>query len=179
MAIEMIEQNELAALCSSRVGSKSFINDDKYANLFGSKTAKRNREARIREITAKYAVDPVNATNCDYLVERLVAAQNELEMFRKTFKGRVEQAYIDGLESVVADYKTRIAQNKCEEKKVAAEKEAEQQQNIALTEKIASSTQIELPAEEGKASRRQKYLIYGVGGLFALIAVYVLLKPKK
>ena len=41
MAIDSIENNELAALSQSRIGSKCFVDDSQYTNLFGNVKLKK------------------------------------------------------------------------------------------------------------------------------------------
>ena len=170
MAIDSIEYNELSALAPSRLGNKSFVDDDAYANLFGSRTAKRNREKRLAEIRAKYKLDAKRVNDCDYLSDTLIQANNELEMYRKTFKGRVEQAYIDGLEGIVADLKTMISKNKCIEKIAQSEAEAQKKETLDILAKTTEDT-----TPEG-TDNTTKYVIYGVGGLIVVIGIIMLIR---
>lgn len=181
MAIEMIEDNELAALSVSRIGgSKFFVDDNAYSNLFGSKTADRNRQIRMDEIRKKYAIDPKFQSNCEYLSQRLTEATNELEKFRKTFKGRVEQAYIDALEGVVSDYRTLISNNKCEEKKKQAETEQQKKETLDILQTVTNTPPPLIPAETDSSgnpkSNITNYIIYGVGAVVFAVALGLLFK---
>ena len=175
MAIDDIEYNELVS--SSRIGKQNNFVDDDDRYAYANK-AKRNRARRIKETEDKYAIPPDKKSDCEYLQTRLIEANNELDAFRKTYKGRVEQAHIDALEFVIAMYKTNIAKAKCVETAVEQEKEKEKQQTMSVLDKIASTPPPSTPEGEEKDKNITKYVIYGAGGLVLIFAVILLIKRR-
>jgi hypothetical protein len=94
MAVDMLENNELAALAPSRLGNKNFINDtaksgkkiyknisqkEEFSNLFGSK----NRKKLVAKVQGKWSNLNTDCSNVDsnIVLAVVVWILNQRKMF--------------------------------------------------------------------------------------------------
>jgi hypothetical protein len=181
MAIELIENSELAALAPSRIGTKNFIDDDRYSNLsIVSKKEKRRRaESAQGEVDATWSIDPKYKNDCDYLFTRLQILQDNIdaEMAKNPSKVTI-QRYINPMRNWETQYKNAISLNNCVGKLKKKETEASKKETLDILEK-ATDTKLPMQTEEEtKSNKTTKYIIYGVGGVITLVALILLLKKK-
>ncbi len=189
MAIDDIEYNELSSLSGSRLGNKNFINDDD-GFLYLSKREKKKRTQQARfTIETFWAIDPQFIDDCEYLTMRLAQLQNAIESeLGKNPSKRIRERIMPPYRDMEAKYKNEIVRLNCSEKKRKEEKEEEKKSTIDTISKITSTTS-DLPkapitedgddaddSKDGK-SNVTKYVIYGVGGLFLVLSLVLLLKP--
>lgn len=177
MAIDSLECNELAALSSSRLGRKCFIDDEGYSNLFGSKKQKRevgsSQDKQVAaELKLKYLVTAKD--DCDTIQRKLYAVQNELELSLKNNKG---ERYVNPLREIEGNLKTKLTDRDCAKKQLAKEKDEEEKKNMDMLSSITNAPPPLLADEEGdKSSNTNKYIIYGVGGVVLLFGIILLIK---
>lgn len=187
MAIDSIENNELAALSQSRVGSKCFVDDNQYTNLLGlgigyglikrtSNEKKRLAEAVRKtddlEIKLKYLSNPND--DCNTLEKKLTAAQIEIEVGLKNNSSKDRLNYLRFVEGTL---KTRISDLDCFKKQIEKERQDEETKNLNIIDK-ATNTSLSSNEGEDKAKNTNKYIIYGIGGVILLLSVFLLLKKK-
>jgi hypothetical protein len=179
MAIDSIEYNELAALSESRLGSKNFVDDSNYSNLFGSQKQKKSvasaqdRQAAA-ELQLKYLV--TSKDNCDTIEKKLFAVQNELELSLKNNRG---DRYVNPLRSIESNLKTKLTDLDCAKKRLAQEKSEEEKRNIDILSSITNAPPPMIGDLDGdKSSKMNKYIIYGVGGVILLFGIILLVKKK-
>jgi hypothetical protein len=172
MAIDMIENNELGALSESRmIGFAD--DDDRYAYSTRKSRAKERAEGTMKA----YAIDPSQATNCDYLQARLTQIQNELQAELKKNPNKWERkAKIDPRLSSEAIYKTAIANAKCEEKKAKEEEDKFKKETEQAIQRASESSPPIPQVQVAKGSRTTKIVLIGVGLLVVSVVAIKLLK---
>jgi len=187
MAIDSIENNELAALSQSRIGSKCFVDDNQYTNLLGvgigygllkrtSNEKKRLAEAQRKteelELKLKYLSNPND--DCNTLEKKLTAAQIEIEVGLKNNSSTNKLNYLRFVEGTL---KTRISDLDCFKKQIAQERKDEETKTLNILDK-ATNTPLSTNEGEDKEKNRNKYIIYGVGGVILLLSVFLLIKKN-
>ena len=179
MAIDSIEYNELAALSQSRLGSKNFVDDSAYSNLFGSANQKKAvSSAQDKQVAAqlqlKYLV--TSKDNCDTIEKKLSAVQNELEV---SLKNNAGERYVNPLRNIESNLKTKLSDLDCAKNKLAQEKAYEEKKNIDILSSITNAPPPMIGDLDGdKSSKMNKYIIYGVGGVILLFGIILLVKKK-
>lgn len=177
MAIDMIEDNELAALSTSRLGNKAFVNDPdsnwSYLTLRSKKyfENERAKDAKAREeIRLKYLVEAIPPNDCDALRIKLQILQNDIQNeIKKNSPARI----MNPLRDTETYLKNAIAKADCgrlEEAQIKAEEQAQ----IEKVLRGATETAPEVGTIGG--TKTTQYLIYGVGGVILIIALGVLFK---
>jgi LPXTG-motif cell wall-anchored protein len=200
MAIDMIEDNELAALAPSRIGLRQYVDDgakgtpkmlnftgnDDFANLFGSRKKKKSvfRDA----VRAKYGVIP---TDCDSIMSKIEVVNSDLETLVKRSAGKSSleiKEKLDETNIVIGELKSALIKQGCKSQLLAQEKsEAEQKATQTLkTLSEIGETQVErakidlLGGASTTADKSNKMiLIYGGLALLAIIGVFYYVKKKK
>ena len=170
MAIDSIENNELAALSQSRIGSKCFVDDSQYTNLFGNvKLKKARNEAEIKSEYLEFQLKYLNNPNddCNTLEKKLAAVQLEIEVGLKNNRPT----------STISKLKTRISDLDCFKKQIAQERKDEETKTLDILDK-ATNTPLSLEEGEDKAKNTNRYIIYGVGGVILLLSVFLLIKKN-
>lgn len=175
MAIDSIEYNELAALSTSRLGNKSFVDDSGYSNLFGSQKQKREvGSAQDRQVAAelklKYLITAKD--DCNSISKKVSAVQNEIEASSKNNLG---ERYLNPLRVIESELKTKLSDMECAKR----EKEQEEKKNIDILSSITNAPPPTIDdIDGGKSSKMNKYIIYGVGGVILLFGIILLVKKK-
>jgi hypothetical protein len=188
MGIELIEQSDMTALAPSRIGNKSFVNDDDnwaYGNgrilgikLRGKKWDDKQRATTQGESVApRYELDPSKQNDCQYLISQLTDIQNniEAELGSNPSKARL-QSVVGAYRTQEAKYKTLISNNKCADAQAAAENKKAQQEIIGAIDKASADTP---QGSVGGTSTKSKYLYYGIGGIVAIVLLVVVVKKLK
>lgn len=177
MAIDMIENNELAALDTSRLGNKSFVNDRDsdyaYLSLRGRQyfESERQKDAKVREeMRLKYLVDAINPKDCDALVRQLQIVQIDLE---NLVKQNAAPRFVNPLRDIEAQLKGLITKADCVRQ---AEKLGKQQEQAQIESVLRQATESGPNVGVIAGSNTTKYLIYGAGGLLLLVAIAFLVK---
>lgn len=180
MGLEMLEGSEMGALTESRLGNKLFIDDGEYANLFGSKKAKRNDARVAAQIASQFAVPKEKETDCVWLNAKLVEAQNKYQaVLQKGMKRRLETRETRPLTDVIATLKTFIENAKCGETQAAKDAEATTQRALEEVNKAATTPlPTDATGDSGTTSNTTKYIMYGVGGL-AVIVLFIAIFKKR
>jgi len=174
MAIDSIENNELGALASSRIGSKCFVNDSSYSNfsIVSKREKQRRKERSEANVKAEWSIDPSLENNCEYLQDRLEQLQNAIEGEMQKNPSKVTQdRLINPMRSWEVKYKNLIQKNKCVQN--AEAQQTAQNKKEALD--ILSGASQTAPTDTSKTT---KYIIYGVGGLIVVVGLILLLKKK-
>ena len=177
MAIDSIENNELAALSQSRIGSKCFVDDSQYTNLFGNVKLKKARsEAETKTEYLEFKLKYLNNPNddCNTLEKKLAAVQLEIEV---GLKNNRPTSTINNLNLIESKLKTRISDLDCFKKQIAQERKDEETKTLDILDK-ATNTPLSLDEGEDKEKNRNKYIIYGVGGVILLLSVFLLIKKN-
>ena len=202
MAIDMIEDNELAALAPSRIGLRQYVDDgakgtpkmlnftggDDFVNIFGSRKKKKSvfRDA----VRAKYGAIP---TNCDRILSQIDIVNSDLETLVKRSAGSSnleirEKLYETNI--IIGELKSALIKQGCKSKSLAQEK-SEAEQKAAETLKTltqlgeeqvdkAKSDLLGTSSSTGTAlSSNKNILIYGGLALLAIIGVFYYVKKKK
>jgi hypothetical protein len=175
MAIDMIENNELAALSSSRLGSKSFIDDNQYLNLsFRSKkyfAAQRAENARvIEEVRLRYLIDAIPPNDCQKLQEKLQIVENDIE---NEIKKGGKSNYVNPMRDIQSKLKNLIVKARCS----VSEEEQRSASDLLNIQQVLTKASSDAPTVDvGKSNT--KYIIYGAGGLILVVALVLLLKNK-
>lgn len=186
MAIEMIEQSEMSALAPSRLGDKCFIddnNEDNFSNfsLRGKKYHDRKRaKSEGSNVSSEWAIDPTYENDCTYLQERLVALQNaiEVQLSSAPSKARIENV-VGALKNSEANYKNKISSLKCVEKQSSLELQKQKEDTLAEINKASASTPDLTQAPPQGGSKTTKYLMYGIGGIVAIVTLVIVIKALK
>jgi hypothetical protein len=182
MGIDLLENSELGALASSRLGNKCFVDDNEYDNFLGIHGKQYYDKKRAKEVTSSgtWNLDPAKTNDCDYLQTRLTLLQNTIEgrvgSASRKYRTEAETRVLRGYET---DYKNRVASLKCNEKQLAKQKEEEVKANYELAQKTANIPLPDLIGQEPQTkSNTTKYILIGVGGLVLVITAIALLKRK-
>ena len=188
MAIDMIENNELAALAPSRLGLKEFADDqwvyknytgdDDFYNLFGSRKAKISKyEGWARD---KFANLP---TDCENIQKSIDIINNELQLLLKQKQDLNVKTQIKETNIILADFKKQQIQQDCEKKLLEAKTAKEKAETLStltqLSDVSVGKAQQELaglqagasPEEAAAQANMKKYLIYGGIGLGAVLLI--------
>jgi hypothetical protein len=182
MGINMLENSELGALASSRLGNKTFINDDDFSNfsIRGKKYHEGKRNDGDRDnVNRDWQLDSVKSSDCEYLKEKQNEWENIItsELSRNPSGDRVKKV-IGAMNDKVANVKTLIFKNKCDEKKAKAEKDAEEKKNIELLTQVTKDAPMIPQDAPIKGSNTTKYVIIGVGVVVLGIVAMIILKKK-
>lgn len=180
MAIDMIENNELGALSTSRIGG--FADENLYIDFLGmGKNKGRKGRARMRaEGTLKaYSIDPAQETNCDYLRARLSEIQINLQAELNKNPNKWERkAKVDPLITAEANYKNALSRNKCDEKQSQAEEQKFKKETEEAILRASQSTPAIPDVKVAKGSKTTKIILVAVG-LVVVGVVGVALFRKK
>jgi hypothetical protein len=195
MAIDLIEDNELAALSESRLGGSGFIDDDNYSNLLGiaagagllNRTRKEKKqlfEAQVRqqnaELDNKYLL--TSKDNCDTIQKKLTAIGFEIELTITNDIGKnkndLGKRKLAKLREIETSLKIKYSDLDCLKKQLESEKEKEKKENLDVFNTLTNTPPAIATDEEGKKSNTNKYIIYGVGGIILLTGIILLLKNK-
>jgi hypothetical protein len=195
MAIDMIENNELAALAPSRLGLREFVDDevqnytgdDEFYNLFGSgkrKESLANVEREAREYWSKYPL-----SNCQDAEKLINLTQTEVESLNKRLAAKSNDPFIPVWIRV-----TREVEGNAKKMYVGLDCEAI---IAAETRKATAKELIETTTQTGDASVKKaldelsglqstfgtsegldnkKILLYGGIGVGALIVIALILR---
>jgi hypothetical protein len=186
MGLEMIEQSEMSALSPSRLGDKCFIddnNEDNFSNfsLRGKKYHDRQRaKNEASQVPNAWAIDPTKENDCEYLQSRLIELQNaiEVQLSSAPSKARIENV-VGALKNSEASYKNKIASLKCVEKQASLELQKQKEDTLAEINKASASTpDLTQPLPQG-GSKTTKYLMYGIGGIVAIVTLVIVIKALK
>ena len=177
MAIDMIEENELAALDTSRLGRKSFVNDNDgdyaYISLRSKRYFENERQKDAKaaeEIRLKYLVDAIPTNDCGALRRQLQVVQVDIE--NEVKKGSPARI-LNPMRDTEAKLKGLIAKADCSRVEEAISKAAEQAQ---IEQVLRTATETAPTVDAVTGSNTTKYLIYGAGGVLLLVAVAFLFK---
>ncbi|MCE5295090.1 MAG: hypothetical protein LLF94_10835 [Chlamydiales bacterium] len=173
----MIENNELAALDTSRLGNKIFVTDRDseyaYLSLRGKSyfESERQKDAKVRdEMRLKYLVDAINPNDCNALIKQLQVVQIDLE---NLVKQKAAPRFVNPVRDIEAQLKSLIAKADCVRQ---AENLSKQQEQAQIQSVLQQATLSGPDAGVIAGSNTTKYLIYGAGGLLLLVAIAFLVK---
>lgn len=188
MGIDLLEDSDMSALAESRCGN-GFV--DEWANFAIGSILLAKSKKKDADASKAYAQDAMrnlpelnDKMDCISIDIAIDKAQAEMDarrgMITAGAKAKLQQAALSSLESYMAKARGIKSGLQCE--KIAAEEERKQgqaeTQNI-LQQVTAGATGGTQTPEEAAKSKQNKYIIYGIGGLLALGAIIVLLKPSK
>ena len=184
MAIDSIENNDLAALAPSRLGNKSFINDDRYSNLFGSKKKANAQSAAdtaagLADMKTRYPVESIEIGDCvtvNVWIDK-ISAEIENDLSKNLLPSTIEQ-YVNPKRDVLSVLKGKLAEFDCQGKKEAADTAAQQKNTMDVLATVANTPPPLIPVDAAaqSAANTNKYITYGVAGVILAIGVVILLK---
>jgi hypothetical protein len=180
MGIDLIEQSDMGALASSRMGNKCFVDDTNYNEFLGIRGRKYSDKKRATtqgaSVSPRYEVDATKKADCEYLQNQLTDIQNniEAELGSNPSKARL-QSVVGAYRTQEAKYKTLIANNKCDDIKASAENKKAQGEIIGAINQASADT----PQVGGGTSTTTKYLYWGIGGVVAITLLVVVIKKLK
>lgn len=180
MGIDLIEQSDMGALASSRMGNKCFVDDTNYNEFLGIRGRKYSDKKRATtqgsSIAPRYELDPSKKYDCEYLQNQLTDIQNniEAELGSNPSKERLTRV-VGAYRTQEAKYKTLIANNKCADVQASAENKKAQQEIIGAINQASADT----PQGGGGTSTTTKYLYWGIGGVVAITLLVVVIKKLK
>ena len=178
----MLENSDLGALSNSRLGgNKCFIDDSNYSNFSIVNKKKRNAKA-VQSITQQYDLAAIYNGGCDEVENALVRVNAEIDADRaKNYSASLQSRYIAPKEDIKAKLLTIRSELKCVVKKEASEKAAEQKETVDILTSASTATPSLIPEdkEDDTASKTNKYIIYGVGGVILLVSIILLIKPSR
>jgi len=185
MAIDSIENNDLAALAPSRLGNKNFINDDdRYSNLFGSKKKKDAQSAAdtaagLADMKNRYPVESIQFGDCvtvNVWIDK-ISAEIENDLSKNLLPSTIEQ-YVNPKRDVLAILKGKLSEFDCQGKKEAAETATQQKNTMDVLASVANTPPPLIPVDAAaqSAAKTNKYITYGVAGAILVIGVVILLK---
>jgi hypothetical protein len=176
MGIDLLENSELAALAPSRLGGRSFVDDNNYSNFSITNKGKAEKQAK-EQFDALWQINPKLQNDCDYLKKQLDQLLIEIDgENKKNYNADLRRRFINPREDWVAKYRQAIVKNECESKKEQSEKAYEQKNTLDTLTSITNAPPPLIPDGEKKADNTNKYIIYGVGGVILLIAIAILIK---
>jgi hypothetical protein len=176
MGIDLLENSELAALAPSRLGNKSFVDDNNYSYI-SFENKEKATASHIKQVNIEWAINPKYKNDCSYLqkqYDKLIAKIDSEN--KKGYIKRLRERFINPLEDWAAKYKAAIIESECVVKKEQAEKSAEQKNTLDTLTSITNAPPPLIPTGEKANDNTNKYIIYGVGGVILLIAVAILIK---
>ena len=184
MAIDMIENNELGALSTSRIGG--FADDDRYANLLpavvgaiGLKRRKKRTTQAVAQRTAEYSVDTNQSNDCNYLQQRLQEIRNKIEFeLKKNPNKLARKRYLDPLYGAENNFKDAILRNKCEEKQSQAEEQKFKKETEEAIQRASESTPAIPNVKVAKGSMATKIILVAVGLLVVGVVGVALFRKK-
>lgn len=171
MAIELIEENELTA--QSRMGNDF---SDQYSNFLGIN--KKGTTATAYKNQAMAKLTPINAKmTCDQLSIAIEQAQAEMDsrrgMITAGAKSSLQAESLKALEGYIAEAKQMMSSMQCEKQYIEQEKLASQQETVDILQTVTSKS-----TDQTAKSKTNTYIIYGIGGLLGIAALFILFKPS-
>ena len=188
MAIDSIENNELAALASSRLGMGQFIDepyrsytgDQEFYNLFGSRQKKKSA---IREaVRAKYVNLP---TDCERIQQSIDLISTDAQTLLKQKSNLNQREALDETNIILGEYKKRQIEQNCEV--LLSQKKSEIQQRDLLAQlggigdvSVQKAQQelagLKTEGVSGTGIKTQNILIYGGIGIAVLIGLVLIVR---
>jgi hypothetical protein len=205
MAVDMLENNELAALAPSRLGNKNFINDtaisgkkiyknisqkEEFSNLFGS----ANRKKLVAKVKGKWSNLNTDCSNVDSniaLVEEDTAALIKRSATEKGYNLKSTKLIIQENQTALGDLKkfkaTECARIEAENK--AVEEKKFEEKLIALADATVEKAKGESTKSSGisgalskavdNVKKGNKNLLYIGGGILVLGVISYFIFRKK
>jgi len=188
MAIEMIENNELAALAPSRLGLNEFADDnwayrnytgsDEFFNLFGSRKAKK--EKYTQQVQQKFGA---LSTDCENIQTSIDLVNNELRTLLKQKQNLEVKTKVKNLNNRLGELKALQISQKCEKQLAEQQRQAQQEQVLTTLTKLsdvsvgkASDELKGLQGGESAGTDTNKLLLYGGIGVAALVVIILIAK---
>jgi len=181
MAIDMIENNELAALSLGRLGDVNFVNeeyDDSFANLFGSRKRKKS----------KFREDVQNLyngmkTDCDSLSTNIDTISADLETLVKRSAGKSTlelKEKIDETQIILGEMKSLQAKQQCTIKQSQADRQKTASDNLKTLTDISDLTVGKAMQDLGqtKPSTDSNLMYWYIGGGVVALAIITLIIVK-
>lgn len=189
MAIDMIENNELGALASSRLGMKQFA-DEQYKNYTGGEDffsilgSRTQRKEGIRtEVRSKYVDLP---TDCDNIQKSIDIVSADIEVLLKRKQNLRQRESLNEANFFLGELKKKQIQQDCQailaKRKADAERAATIETLTKLGDVSVGKAQAELAGlrtgDEKAAGGldTKKLLIYGGVGVAVLIGIALILR---
>jgi hypothetical protein len=180
MAIDMIENNEMAALSGTRLGMKNFVDDGSYMNLFGS---------QIRDYVKRYTDDLKKkvSKDCDKIDASIDIIQADIDAnirrsatekadpLKKT-KGVIQEA-----QTLLGEYKKAKIDNcaKLEDAKKQAD-EIKFQENLSkITESAVQQAKKDVGGGTSITQKIQNNKPLVIGGFVIILGIVAFLMFKK
>lgn len=204
MAIDSIENNEMAALAPSRLGLRQFVTDgskgmpkmlnftgtDDFVNLFGSRVAKKANYRQ--EVRNKYGAIP---TDCQAIKDKIDLIQSDYETLVKRSAGRVTleiREKMDETTKVLGEHRSALIKNGCQKQEAQLQTEAAQakaSQTLETLSKLGESqvsaakadllgTATGSEAQAGAGGMNKNIIIFGVVGVALIAGVYFYMRNK-
>jgi len=189
MAIDMIENNELGALASSRLGMKQFADeqyknytgDQEFYNLFGSR--RQRIEGYKEEVRGKYADLPTDCANIQKSIDIITA---DVEVLLKQKQNLKQRQSLAEANYILGEFKKKQIQQDCQAILSKAKTEAERASTLDTLTKLGDvsvqKAQAELAGlkvgEDGQTAGldTKKLLLYGGIGVAVLIGITLILR---
>lgn len=188
MAIDMIENNELGALASSRLGLRQFA-DEQYKNytgdeeFFNASARARRKEGYKEEIRQKYADLPTDCANIQKSIDLITT---DIEVLLKQKSNLKQRQSLVEANYQLGEFKKKQIQQDCQAVLAKAKAESERASTLDTLTKLGDvsvqKAQAELAGlkigEDGQAAGldTKKLLIYGGIGVAVLIGITLILR---
>lgn len=186
MGIELLEDSDMSALSQSRVGN-GFV--DEWANfLTAGLILSKKKDAQTSKAYAQDAMrdlpelnDKMDCVSIDIAIDKAQANMDARRgMITAGAKAKLQQEALSALEGYIAKAKGMKSGMQCD--KIAEEEQRKQGQaetQSILQQVTATATGGAQTPEDAAKAKQNKYIIYGIGGILALGAIILLLKPSK
>lgn len=185
MAIDMIENNELAALAPSRLGLRQFA-DDEFANLFGSQKRKDSLARTRAEENAKWRKYPLKT--CEDAQTLLNLTLAEAESLNKIIAASPKDVFPPERLKVVraweAEARRKLVGSDCEAKAAAAAKAEREKATLETLTQLGDTSVQKAQSElrglqsDGTSSplNTQNILIYGGLAIAGIVVISLILR---
>lgn len=150
---------------------RGFVDED-FSNfsIVSKKEKKKRKEASVSNVNATYGIDPSKAKDCGYLQVKLTQVQNAItnELGKNPSKTTLDRV-VNPMRDVESSIKNAMVENGCEDKKLEADRKAEEKRTLEGLKAAAQIGSGDTTSEPTPTSKNTKYVMYGVGGLLLLI----------
>lgn len=178
MGYDLLEDSEFFPL--SRVKS-NFTDDVNYRDFLGIGRGRKRARGEGAKVDEMFP-DLSDKNSCQEIENRILEIQSEMDIQRGKItagdKSKWFRISLGRLESKLASAKALFNKKKCQE--IADEQELKRQQGeiISTLTETSTATTSNREKKSGTIAGINKYLVYGLGGVFVLGALFIILKPS-
>jgi hypothetical protein len=139
-----------------------------------------------QEMRKKFDAGIPKGASCSQIDTEIARIENEKNSINGKIASGQKEKYVRGalqvLEERLRDAKNRKSSQKCDELKAKLEQQREEQKNLTLLEQTTKSALQKDPLEEALEAAKPKgldttmYIALGVGGIFLIGAIVLLIK---